>query len=267
MKLDGARILLTGASAGIGRCLALELSRRGAHLALVARDERRLASVALQARADGGRALAFPFDLANHARYPDLLKEVLAGLGGVNVLINNAGLSRFGPLAAEVPEAIARLIDVNVSAPILLSRAVLPYLLQQPAGHIVNIGSIFGSLAFPHFTAYSATKYALRGFSEALRRELHGTGVRVSYVAPRTTATGMNSAAVRAFMRETGAAVDTPQVVARAIAQAMERDRCETFIGMAENIFVRLNALLPRLVDRALIRQKRIAENLLRAHR
>ncbi|MGQ0523218.1 MAG: SDR family NAD(P)-dependent oxidoreductase [Betaproteobacteria bacterium] len=156
---------------------------------------------------------------------------------------------------------------MNVSAPMLLSRAVLPCLLQQRAGHIVNIGSIFGSLAFPHFTAYSATKYALRGFSEALRRELHGTGVRVSYVAPRATATGMNSAAVRAIIRATGAAVDAPQAVARAIAQAMERDRCETFIGTAENIFVKLNALLPRLVDRALIRQKRIAENLLRAHR
>ena len=267
MNFDGARVLLTGASAGIGRCLALELSRRGAHLALIARDERRLATVSSEARASGGTALAVPFDLAHSDRYPELVGKVITALGGITVLINNAGISSFAPFAAETPEAIQRLIDVNVSAPLLLTRAVLPHLLQQRAGHIVNVGSIFGSIAFPHFTAYSMSKYAMRGFSEALRRELQGTGVRVSYIAPRTTATAMNGAAVRAFMRQTGAAIDTPEAVARIIADAIEREKCETFIGQPERFFVRLNALLPSLVDRALVRQKRIAEGLLRAQR
>jgi short-subunit dehydrogenase len=267
MNFDGARVLLTGASAGIDRCLALELSRRGAHLALVARDERRLATVSSEVCAGGGTALAFPFDLAHSDRYPALVSRVVAALGGITVLVNNAGISSFAPFAGETPEAIERLIAVNVSAPLLLTRAVLPYLLRQRAGHIVNVGSIFGSIAFPHFTAYSASKYAMRGFSEALRRELQGTGVRVSYIAPRTTATAMNGAAVRAFMRQTGAAIDTPEAVARIIADAIEREKCETFIGQPERFFVRLNALLPRLVDRALARQKRIAEGLLRTQR
>jgi short-subunit dehydrogenase len=267
MNLDGARILLTGASGGIGRCLALELSRRGANLALVARDERRLATVSSEASASGGTALAFPFDLTCSDRYPELVNRVAASLGGITVLVNNAGISSFSTFPAESPETIERLIEVNIRAPLLLSHAVLPRMLQQRAGHIVNIGSILGSIAFPHFTAYSMSKYAVRGFSEALRRELHGTGVRVSYIAPRTTATAMNGATVRAFMRQTGAAIDTPQAVARAIADAIEREKCETFIGRPEGLFVRLNALLPRLVDRALVRQKLIAEKLLRANR
>lgn len=267
MNFDGARVLLTGASAGIGRCLALELSRRGAHLALVARDERRLATVSSEVCARGGTALAFPFDLTCSDRYPELVSRIVASLGGITVLVNNAGISSFSTFPAESPETIERLIDVNIRAPLLLTHAVLPHLLQQRAGHIVNIGSILGSIAFPHFTAYSMSKYAVRGFSEALRRELHGTGVRVSYIAPRTTATTMNGSVVRAFMRRTGAAIDTPQAVARTIAHAIEQEKCETFIGRPEGLFVRLNALLPRLVDRALVRQKLIAEDLLRANR
>lgn len=264
MKLAGSRILLTGASGGIGRCLALELSQRGAHLALLARDARRLAAVADEARDNGGSAILVPFDLVRRNGHAELARETIAALGGLDVLINNAGVSSFSGYAAEDPEAINRLIDINVNAPLLLTRAALPHFLRQAAGHIVNIGSIFGSIAFPHFAAYSASKFALRGFSEALRRELHGTGVRVTYIAPRTTATDMNSPAASAFMAETGATVDTPQAVARLIADAIERDRKEVFVGAPENVFLRLNGLAPRVVDRALAKQNRIADRLLR---
>lgn len=263
MKLEGSRILLTGATGGIGHSLALELSRRGAHLALLARDERRVDSIAYEARTNGIQAVPIRFDLARCDSYADIARETTAALGGLDALVNNAGVSDFGAFANQRPEAIARLLAVNINAPLLLTRAVLPHFLQQHSGKIVNIGSILGSVAFPHFAAYSASKYALRGFSEALRRELHGSGVHVSYIAPRTTATALNGPAARALMMETGAAVDSPETVAELIADAMERDRREVFIGRPESVFVRLNALFPRLVDRALMRQKRIAERLL----
>jgi short-subunit dehydrogenase len=264
MKLAGSRILVTGASSGIGRCLALELTRRGAHLALLARDARRITAVAHEARDHGGSAIPVPFDLARRDGYAALARETITALGGLDGLVNNAGVSSFSAFAEEDPEGVERLIDINVKAPLMLARAVLPHFLQRNAGHIVNIGSIFGSIAFPHFAAYSATKFALRGFSEALRRELCETGVRVSYIAPRTTATDINSPAARAFMTETGAAVDAPQAVARLIADAIERDRAEVFVGGPENVFVRLNGVAPRFVDRALAKHNRIADRLLR---
>ena len=264
MKLAGSRVLLTGATGGIGRALALELSRRGAHLALLARDEARLAAVAREAGANGGRVLTFRFDLALRDGHTGIVRQVVGALGGLEALVNNAGISHFSAYADEEPAAIARLIDVNVNGPLLLTRAVLPHFLQQRAGHIVNVGSILGSIAFAHFAAYSASKFALRGFSEALRRELDSTGVRVSYIAPRTTETAMNAGAARAFMAETGAAVDSPEAVARLIADAVEHDRPQVFVGRPESFFVRLNALVPRLVDRALAPRKRIAERLLR---
>ena len=264
MKLAGARVLITGASGGIGGCLALELARRGSHVALVARDARRLTSFARDARAFGVEAHAFPFDLAHCAEYPRLIAEVESTLGGLDILINNAAISSFASFANSSADSIARLLQVNIEAPLLLTRAALPQMLKRGSGHVVNIGSILGSIAFPHFAVYSASKFALRGFSEALRRELSGTGVRVSYVAPRTTATAMNTDDVMAFMRESGTAIDPPDLVARAIAGAIEADRAETCIGRPESVFVRLNALLPRLVDRALARQRRIAEKLVR---
>ena len=263
MKLAGARILLTGASGGIGGCLALALARRGARLALLARDAGRLESVSQAVHAVGGSALCIPFDLARRDGHADVIARVNSTLGGLDVLVNNAGVSRFGTYADDKPGAICELVDVNLTGALLLTRAVLPHFVRRRTGHIVNIGSILGSIALPHFAAYSASKFALRGFSEALRRELAATGVRVTYVAPRTTATGMNTAEVREFFAASRTAVDRPEHVAGRIADAIERERKDVYLGWPERFFVRLNNLLPRFVDGALGRQARLAERLL----
>lgn len=265
MNLAASRILLTGATGGIGRALAFELAGRGARLSLLARDERALAALVQSLRAKGAEAMPLVFDLSRREGHAAIVSEALAQWGGLDALINNAGVSSFSAYSSEDADAIARLVDINVRAPMLLTRAVLPHFAERRAGLIANIGSILGSIALPHFTAYSASKFAMRGFSQALRRELKGTGVKVAYIAPRTTATAMNGPPARAYMQRTGAAVDAPETVARVIADALERERAETSIGRPERMFMLLNALLPRLVDRALVRQKRIAEHLLRA--
>lgn len=259
MKLSGRRVLLTGASGGIGRCLALELARRGARLAITGRDRAALAAVAMEISGLGGKVTALPFDLAQPSGHVGLVERALDALGGLDCLVNNAGQSHFGAFVTSDDETIRRLISVNVVAPLLLARAALPHLLSRGSGCIANIGSVLGAIGFPYFTAYSSCKFALRGFSESLRRELHGTGVRVFYIAPRTTATDMNGPAVRSLMAETGAAVDAPEVVARQIAEAIEGGREETTLGMPEGLFVRVNAILPRVVDKALRRQARAA--------
>ena len=265
MKLASRRVLLTGASGGIGRLLAIELARRGARLALSGRDAPRLVALAEEVSGAGSAVAAvLPFDLAQPSGHGALAQRAADALGGLDMLVNNAGQSWFGEFAAEDEDSLRQLMAVNLTAPLLLTRAALPHLLARGSGCIVNVGSVLGAIGFPYFTAYSTCKFALRGFSEALRRELGGTGVNVLYVAPRTTATDMNGPAVRALMAETGTAVDPPQDVARQIADAIESGRKELTIGAPERFFVRLNALWPRAVDRALRAQARAASRHLR---
>ncbi|MNR05659.1 putative oxidoreductase SadH [compost metagenome] len=120
---------------------------------------------------------------------------------------------------------------------------------------VVNVGSTYGSIGYPGYASYCATKFALRGFSEALRRELADTRVSVLYVAPRATRTGMNSPAAQALNDALKANVDDPQTVAAAVIHAIAGERRDLYLGWPERFFVRLNSLLPHLVDRGLRKQ------------
>jgi len=264
MKLAGSRILLTGASGGIGRCLALELCRRGARLALVGRDRERLGTLVREIEAAGATAAAFEFDLERPDGHTGLVERAAGALGGIDALINNAGQSRLTAFTDETEASLRAIFAVNAMAPMFLARAALPHLLQGGAGTIANIGSVFGAIGYPYYAAYSASKFALRGFSEALRRELADTGVKVLYVAPRATRTGLNSPAAQALMSETGAAMDEPEEVAAAIADALANDLRELCIGMPERFFARVNGLMPGFVDAPLVRQGRVAARHLR---
>jgi short-subunit dehydrogenase len=265
MKLDGSRILITGAGSGIGRSLALELSRRGAKVALAGRDLMRLRGVAAQVHAGGGTASCLGLDLAQPTGHADFVELAAAALGGIDALVNNAGISHFAAFAAHAPAAIRELIDVNVTGTLLLTQAALPYFLRQKTGHVVIVGAIVGSVGFPHFAAYSASKFALRGFAEALRRELADTGLRVTYVAPRATATGMNSAAVRALYAETGTGLDAPETVAVRVAVALAADRAEAYVGSAERWLSLITALFPRHDYVPLRRRRLVPEGFARA--
>jgi short-subunit dehydrogenase len=265
MKLHGCRTLLTGAGSGIGRCLAKELGARGARLVLVGRNSGNLASVAEEINSAGGSAVAVTHDLGIAENHVRLAERARALLGVIDLLINNAGVSSFGEYALEKPQEISSLINTNITAPLLLTHAVLPGMLNAGYGRIVNVGSILGSIGFPHFAAYSASKFALRGFSEALRRELAGSGVGVTYAAPRTTRTAINSDALYKLSVDNGAAIDEPAAVASAIIEAIANDRHEIYIGWPEKLAVRLNAVLPRLVSLALGKQAATARKLLQA--
>jgi short-subunit dehydrogenase len=137
---------------------------------------------------------------------------------------------------------------------------VLPHLLAQNSGRIVNIGSTFGSIGFAHFATYCASKFAIRGFSEALRRELVDTQVGVTYISPRATKTSLNNARTTQMLLETKTNMDDPEYVAERIIFAIENDRKEYFIGQPESFFARLNGIFPRLVDNGLLKNTRIAK-------
>jgi len=234
--------------------MALRLAPLCASLLLVGRDGAALDALARDVRAAGGRARAASADLTTAAGR-EAVRRAAAELGGVDLLVNNAGAGEFAWLTDQDDAALERIVTLNVLAPMQLTRRLLPLMLAQPAARIVNVGSIVGYLGYPGYAAYSASKFALRGFSEALRRELADGPVRVTYFAPRATRTAMNSAALCALNAELGVTMDPPEAVAAALVALLANPARERLLGMPERLFARLNQIVPGLVDRALRRQ------------
>lgn len=255
MNLDTAIVLLTGATGGIGRATAEELLRRGARVLMTARDAVKLQSLQRELAASCDRVGSVAADLTQHADRRALAVHAMRWQGGVNVLINNAGIGDFQGIENHSCEQIAALIATNLTAPLQLSRELLPHLLRQPKAHVLNVGSVYGTIGYPGFAVYGATKFGMRGFTEALRRELADTAVRVHYLAPRATRTAMNGAAVDAMNEHLRVAVDPPARVARAVCRMLERERREGVIGWPEKLFARVNAILPQVVDGAVRKQ------------
>jgi short-subunit dehydrogenase len=255
MKIEDAGIILTGAAGGIGSETARQLAGRGARLVLLGRNAEALAELSREINSAGGESKVIAVDLLDAAERNTAIDQAVTELGSVDVLLNNAGLQSFRPFAVEDPEALERIVRLNMLAPMSLTRRVLPAMLRQGRGHIVNVGSTFGSIGFSCFTAYSASKFGLRGFSEALRRELADTGVKVTYVAPRAVKTKLNTDAVYRMADEVKMNMDEPEWVAGRIVASIEKERKDVYLGFPESLFVRINALLPRLVDGALHKQ------------
>jgi short-subunit dehydrogenase len=258
MKLKDARIILTGATGGIGQALSHELAGRGARLGLVGRRQEKLQALAKELVQFGAEVEPIIADLSDSHGREQVVTRMQARFGGVDVLINNAGMSAFTQFAQCDSEVEERLLRTNVLAPMQLCRAVLPEMTARGSGRIVNIGSTFGSIAFACFVGYSTSKFALRGFSEALRRELDGSGVTVAYLAPRAVKTEINTPAVMRMAERVKMNMDDPAYVAKSIVRAIEKDRKDVYLGFPEALFVRLNALFPRLVDGALRKQNQI---------
>lgn len=247
-------IVLTGATGGIGQALGRQLAAQGATLILIGRNQRCVDELAtsLQVKANGG--LAVVADLATNAGRATLKQAVRSRTRPVDILINGVGASCFGTLEQLSDLDIERTIHTNVLIPTLVTRDLIADL--NPLGaHIVNIGSTFGSIGFPGFSLYCASKFALRGFNEALRREFADRPIDIHYIAPRATRTSMNSDSVNAMNRELNISMDSPECVAAACLKAISKKRKERYLGWPEQLFVKLNQCWPTLVDIALARQ------------
>ena len=175
---------------------------------------------------------------------------------GISLLINCAGVNEFGLFEERSQAAIADTININLIAPMLICQDLLPMLRLRDGAQIVNIGSTFGSIGYPGFGVYCASKFGLRGFTESLRRELADSGIHVSYVAPRATQTDQNSDKIVAMNNELGTTMDKPSVVAAQVMQVInDRSPLDRYLGWPEKLFVKVNALLPALVDSSLRKQ------------
>lgn len=255
MNLGNARVLLTGAAGGLGSATAARLARGGAALFLADRNPAGLERLAASLQDRGTTVTWLAGDVTSPEDRQRLVTAAAEWRGGVNVVVNNAGLNDFAFLEDQDEARVEATIRVNVLAPMLLTRGLLPHLGCLPEAHVVNIGSTFGSIGYPGYATYCATKFAIRGFTEAMRRETADTAVRFHYLAPRAAKTALNSAAVNAMNEALGVAMDPPELVAEAVADVIERDRKHAYLGWPEKLFVRINALFPGLVDSSLARQ------------
>ncbi len=246
-KLTGKRIVLTGAAGGIGQTIARQLSELGAVLLLVDIDAEKL-----EVCANSLQQSFIAADLLDPDHRQWIFDKVKLEWGALDGLVNCAGINLFGLQDAFSDLQLERVVSVNLVAPILVTRKLLGLLERGTTPVIVNLGSVFGHIGFPGFSAYSASKFGLHGYSEALRRELSDGPVRVAWLSPRATRTAMNAGPVDDLNSELKVRYDEPESVARAICEALAKPRCDRVLGFPEKFFARLNQLFPSLVDRSL---------------
>jgi short-subunit dehydrogenase len=254
-SLNNQVALITGAGSGIGKAIAVQLYQAGARLLLTGRDLKKLNAVIDKYQFNPNRVVTITADITQAAGRQHITETCARLKSPLSILINNAGVSDFNLLEDQDAAGIERLLYTNLTAPVLLTQCLLPVLKKSSAGLIVNIGSTFGSIGYPGFSTYCASKFGLRGFTQALRRELANTSIDVCYVAPRATRTPINQDAVNQMNQTLGNQMDDPEIVGQAVLKAILKRNPETYIGWPEKLFVRLNALIPAMVDGSLLKQ------------
>jgi NADP-dependent 3-hydroxy acid dehydrogenase YdfG len=229
-------VVITGAGRGLGREMALAFAKHRARLALISRTEVELEKVAREIRAAGGRAGVYPADVAVESIISETVAAIERKVGRVDLLVNNAGLWFHGPADKVRPEDVDRLLAVNLKGVMFTTKAVLSGMLSERAGHIINICSTSGREGKADQTLYCATKFAVRGYTEALRAELKGSGVRITGFYPGGMQTGFFDGAAakvdtRGFMKPkevarlvvTIASVPTDMVVSEIVVERMSK--------------------------------------------
>jgi short-subunit dehydrogenase len=245
MDLRGKQVVVTGASSGIGRATALELARRGARLVLAARRLEPLKEVAALCQGAGAECRVIATDVSRREECLRLINEA----GVVDVLINNAGFAVFDSIEEAQASELEQMMATNYFGAVWCSQAVLPQMLARGNGTIVNVASIAGIMGYARMGGYCATKFAMIGFSEALRDEVLDRGVRVAMVCPGTTDTAFFVKAERGKMPGASRLILAvkPERVARAICAAAEDGRYRRILPMGAALFMRLKEHFPRV--------------------
>lgn len=246
-------ILITGASSGIGAAVARLFAQEGFRVALAARRLERLQSLAQEIQASGGQALPVAADVSSWEEMSSLVSTTLECFGQIDVLFNNAGFGRLKWLEELDPQAdIEPQLCVNLLGEILLARAVLPHMIARRRGHIINMASVAGLVATPTYTVYAATKFGVRGFTEALRREVGVYGIHVSAVYPGGVRTEFDEHAgiQRKTKKTTPPALRLePEDVARGVLGLVRRPRRALILPWPMKFAVWMNDLFPSLMD------------------
>jgi short-subunit dehydrogenase len=257
MDFRGKTVIITGASAGIGQELAVRLAAKGANLVLAARTASALDETAKRCEAAGGKAIAVATDVADRAACEHLIQEAVAAFGGIDCLVNNAGMTMWARFEDITDlDVFERLMRINYLGPVYLTHYALPYI-KARRGLLVAISSLTGKTGVPTRTAYGATKHAMQGFFDALRTELWGSGVDVLVVSPglvdtniRATAFGADGQRLTESPRDESKGNMTVDECVSIILRAMARRDREVVMTLKGKLGLWLKLIAPGLVDR-----------------
>jgi short-subunit dehydrogenase len=233
LRLDNARVIITGASSGIGRAIAIEFARRGARLALASRNRAALEEVAASIKAAGGMAVVIPTDVTETGAVERMAEGAIRELGGIDILVNNAGIGMTALIGDAPSGDVEALFALNVLAAAAAIRAVVPIMRAQHDGMIINISSMAGRIVIPRIGYYSATKFALTVLGDALRLEEADRGIKVMNVFPGTTQSsfGENRLGTRGRQAHQVLPPVTAEKVAKRIVRAVERNQRSVYIS------------------------------------
>ncbi len=249
MKIQGKTALITGASRGIGREIALELARQGvSRLLLVARDRQRLDEVAVTVQDLNPNVQVVPLalDLTQTGSVNIAISQAWRDYGPIHLLVNNAGVAHQTPFLASQPRQVEAEINLNLLGMYTITRLVARRMAAKREGIIVNVSSLMGKLAAPTFATYSATKFAILGFTQALRSELAQYNVRVVALLPSLTETDM----VRNTQQFRWICSTTPQEVAKTLVSELPKGSVEIFVGWQSKMAALLNRFVPQLMEK-----------------
>ena len=247
--LDRRNAIVTGCSSGVGPYIARELARQGVNIVAVARSKDKLEAVAKGLRGMGVQAVSVQADVTDPIGRQAIISQAEAELGPIDILVNNASQHYCGRLHKRTPEMIHAVIETNLLAPMLLTRAVLPGMLERRSGHLVQMSSLAGKAGLPFLSLYGASKYGLVGFNHSLQGELKGTGVRSTVVCPGfVSKDGMWARFNRRV--HPGFGLNSLEAVARKVVRAIQQDKVEVLVNrLPVRPVILLWALMPGLAS------------------
>lgn len=248
ISLKNKNVIITGASSGIGMEAAKLFAQKGSNIALAARSVDKLEGLERELKTYGVNTVIVPTDVTKISDCKKLVKETVSKLGSIDILVNNAGFSSRGNVDDVDLKILEQTIDINIKAPVSLTNLALPYIKKSGSGRIINVASILGIIPLPTEAVYSATKFAMRGFSYALAEELSGTGTKVCLICPGPVDTPMISEEIdKIHDLVFSPPMSTPREIAELIIKSAMDGKMERIKPYHTGILAKIGFLLPPL--------------------
>ena len=247
MNFTNQVVLITGASSGIGRCLAIDFAKLGAVVIGCGRSQQRLDTTLTEVRRASPSSTMIPCDVGNRQEVQSMVAKVLADFGKIDILINNAGIGMRKPFAETSVDTIEEIMRINYFGMVYCTHAALPSMIARGGGHIVNISSVAGIIGTPNLSGYCASKFAMNGFSESLYYELKPLGIHVSVICPGPVRTDFNRSFADIKPKSPGFLMLAPETVSRLVIRAIARKKFEVVMPWSLALITRVARMAPSL--------------------